>query len=446
MRPDLVIAALIVGGAPARADSTVSALVAVDSYIATTPGITTDNAADVAWSAHLEWKDAARQVVLDAVDRESLIGTTPRRELHELSYVDRSIDHLAFTVGRFRVPGGFWLIADGGEIAARWSSLELGVFGGSRSFTNARVETLLTASPAPLPLVGAALTTRGPIQAALSYAATSDRVEIYRGLGVSDNIKTPEQFVDAELLAPIGDHLYITGGATAGSRYLVSYATTPARIADNPQLDNIWFGSQAVYGLVDWRMGELRIDGTAAAMRTKLGQVADAAALAALDGSFVEATLRATWRRGRAWRVDARYRARVFGDHRYAQRAQVTAQWRRGMLDVQLGAGFDSDQGAGTLPGLANTRTLLYRASIGLKTARAELAIGAAAVAAIGDEVSTNPGDEVDDQRAPYTLEARSYGFARTFLTHGAWFGGFDFELDLHGAGARALIQIGWSR
>ncbi|TMQ27922.1 MAG: hypothetical protein E6J90_01305 [Deltaproteobacteria bacterium] len=98
-----------------------------------------------------------------------------------------------------------------------------------------------------------------------------------------------------------------------------------------------------------------------------------------------------------------------------------------------------------TAPGFASHRTLLYRASIGRKTAGSDLAVGLAATAALGDELSTSPGD-AGDQRAPYTLEARSYGFLHLFATHGAWFGGLDGEANLHGDGVRALLQIGFAR
>jgi hypothetical protein len=446
MRGERIAAALVAAVAPATAAADVRGLVAADSYLATTPSVTTDDAADVAWSAHLEWRGAERGGVFDWVERESLIGGVPRRELHELSYIDRSIDHLAITLGRFRVPGGFWLIADGGALAARWRTLELGVFGGSRSFTNGRAETLLTSSPRPLPLAGAALTTRGDVRAALSYTYTKDRVDLYRGDGTVASSTQPEQFVDAELLATLGEHGFVTGGATAGSRYLVSYPSSAGRIADDPQLENVWFGSQALYALVDWRLGAWRLDASAAAMRTKLGQADDTMALAALAGSFVEGTLRASWRRGRTWRVDARYRARAWADRRHAHRVQAFGEWRRGALDVQLGAGLDVHRNPGDVPGLVDSRTLLYRASIGRKTSTSELALGAAAVAAIGDEVSASPGDEPGDQRAPYTLEARSYGFVRAFLTRGGCFGGADAELDLRGNGVRALVQIGCAR
>src|SRR5262249_2020453 len=160
----------------------------------------------------------------------------------------------------------------------------------------------------PLPLAGAALTTRGEIRGALSYTYTRDRIVLPRGDGTTASSTQPEQFVDAELLAPIGERVFVTGRATAGSRYLLTYPPTAGQIADDPQLESVWFGSQSLYALVDWRLGAWRLDASAAATRTKLGQVgdSDAMALAALSGSYAEGTLRAGWRRDRAWRIDAR--------------------------------------------------------------------------------------------------------------------------------------------
>ena len=88
----------------------------------------------------------------------------------------RLFEPWAITLGRFRVPGGFWLIADGGALSVRRGALELAVYGGARSFTNGRVETLLTSSPHYLPLVGAAITRRGDVQATLAYTYTRDRL------------------------------------------------------------------------------------------------------------------------------------------------------------------------------------------------------------------------------------------------------------------------------
>jgi len=444
MRRELAAIALVAAsGAPANADLRV--LVAADSYLATTPRITTDDAADVAWSAHIESRDPEQDIVFDWVERESLIGGTPRRELHELSYVDRRIPGLELTAGRFRVPGGFWLIADGAGVALRSSTLVAGVFGGSRSFTNGRTETLLTPHPHPLPLAGAALTTRGAIQAAVAYTYTADRASLYRGDGVTATRREPEQFLDAELAATVGAHGFVTLGATIVSRYLVSYPTTDAHLTDDPTLENVWFGSQAVYALLDERAGAWRLDAGVSALRTKLGQASDPA-LAAISGSFAEGTLRATWRRDRTWRIDARYRARLWDDHSRAQRAEISAEWRHGALDASARVGVDLHHNVATAPGFVGSRTLLYRASLGRKTAGTDLAVGLAAVAALGDELSAGPADDAGDQRAPYTLEARSYGFVRAFATHGAWFGGLDGEVNVHGDGVRALLQIGFSR
>lgn len=432
-------------GAASSARADVRVLVAADSYVATTSGVSSEAAADIAWSAHVESRGADRDAVLDWVERESLIGATPRRELHELAYVERGIPGLELTLGRFRVPGGFWLMADGAEVALRSDAIAAGVFGGSRSFTNGRSDTLLTSAPHPLPLAGAAITTRGEIQATASYTYTADRVSLYRGDGVMATSREPEQFVDGELAAPVGAHGFFTVGANAGSRYLVSYPTADARITDDPALENAWFGSQSAYALYDARLGDWRLDGGASALRTKLGQAGDPH-LAAINGSFVEGTLRATWRGGRAGRVDGRYRARVWADHRLSHRAEVSGQWRRGALEVSARVGLDVHQGAMTAPGMVASRTLLYRASLGRKTSGSDLAVGVAAVAALGDELSAGPAQDAGDQRAPYTLEARSYGFVRAFATRGGWFGGIDGEANLRGDGVRALVQIGYSR
>lgn len=444
MRYELAAIAVI-AAASSRASADVRVLVAADSYLAMTPSVPTENAADIAWSAHVESRGTHRDAVIDVVDRESLIGGTPRRELHELSYVERGIPGLELTLGRFRVPGGFWLIADGAGIALRSKTVVAGVFGGSRSFTNGRSETLLTRSPHPLPLVGAAITTRGALQATASYTYTADRVVLYRGDGATTTHREPEQFVDAELAAAIGEHGFVTLGATIGSRYLVSYPATGARVADDPTLENVWFGSRAVYALIDGKIGGWRLDASAAALQTKLGQAQDPA-LAAINGSFVEGTVRASWRRDRAWRLDGRYRARVWQDRGRAQRAEASAAWRRGALDVGARLGVDLHHRTTGAPGLVARRTLLYRASVGRKTSGSDLAVGVAAVAALGDELAAGPGDDTGDQRAPYTLEARSYGFVRGFVTHGAWFAGLDGEANLRGDGVRALVQIGFSR
>jgi hypothetical protein len=270
-------------------------------------------------------------------------------------------------------------------------------------------------------------------------------VTIDRGAGMITSSRQPEQFVDAELAAPIGEHGFVTGGATLGSRYLVTYSATAARIADDPRLQNVWFGSQSVFALIDWKLGAWRLDGSVAALRTKLGQVTDSMALAAITGSFVEGTLRATWRRDREWRVDSRYRARLWGDLGHAHRAQIAAEWRRGALDVQASAGVDVHRNVAIAPGYVHSQSFVYKASIGSKTTSSELAIGVAATAALGDEVSAGVSD-AGDQRTPYTLEARSYGFVHAFATRGAWFGGVDGEVNLHGDGVRALLQIGCSR
>ncbi|HEY0194332.1 MAG TPA: hypothetical protein VGC42_24635, partial [Kofleriaceae bacterium] len=384
MRSELAALAAILVSPPARAELRV--LIAADSYLATTPGYSTDSAADTALAAHVEARSPERDLIFDGVDRESLIHGAPRRELHELAYVERGVAGLELTLGRFRVPGGFWLIADGGGAALRAGDFTAGVYGGSRAFTNGRADTLLTAHPAPLPLAGAAITHRGELQAALSYTYTADRVVLPRGNGLASTRRTPEQFLDAELATAIGEHGFLTFGASAGSRYLVTYPSV-AQVTADPTLDNVWFGSQAAYAMLDWKLEAWRLDLTAAALRTKLGQEAsmalDTETLAAIDGSFVEATARAAYRPDRTLRLDGRYRLRAWADGGTAHRAQLDGEWRRGELAVQARVGVDVHRGRDPAPGLVDSASVFYQASLGRKTGSSELAVGAAAVSSI---------------------------------------------------------------
>jgi hypothetical protein len=472
-RRELAIVALTI--VAARADAETRALIAADSYMATADDVAI---VDVAWSAHLEWRelsaessdvsrDVVREVVVDWVQREPLLDGTPRRELHELAYVDRSLADIAITIGRFRVPGGFWLMTDGLSVARRWRRVQLAAYAGSRSFTNGRDDLLLTGNPKFLPLGGAAFETRGDdVQTRLAYTYTFDRITLPSADGTSTTSQVPEQFVDGDVVASLGKHVLLTGGANVGSRYLVANPT-----ASDPRIANVWFGSQSLYGLVDGRAGEWRVSATVAALRTKLGPLSDDAArnlgdamvLAAISGSFVEGTLRATWRRkpdsanaSRAeadWRVDGRYRVRGFADGRQAHRVQLAAEWRRDDLDVQASAGVDvhRDGGAGDSgddnggAGYTDSRSLLYKASIGRKTPSSEVMLGGAAVSTLGDELSLTTR-EPSEQRAPYTLEARSYAFVRGFASWDGWFAGVDGEYDLSGDGKRVLVQIGYGR
>ena len=443
--------------APRAVSADTRAIVAVDSYTATTPDGRAADVADLAVSARLDWRsdDGVRQVVADWVERESLIGAESRRELQELGYTERGIERLTLRAGRFRAPGGFWLIVDGAGVAFRTDLVEAGVYAGSRAFTSSRTDTLLASSPHPLPLVGAAVVARGPTtQAELAYTYTYDRVDLDRG-GTADgapgstvrSIRQPEQYLDAEVVSQLSEHVFASAGGDLGNRYLITYPTDPAHLADDPTLDKIYFGSQEAYALVDGTTGGVRLSATAALLHASLASRGDpmaAAALAPLIGSFGEGTLRARYRPIPELRLDARYRARVRTDHTRDQRGQVSGVLRLGVVEAALMVGADFEHAGTTAPGYVRERSLLYRASIARKTTQTELALGAAAVAALGDEVSLSPGE--DDQRAPYTLEARSYAFIDAFAHARGYFGGLDAELDLHGEGLRVLAQIGWSR
>jgi hypothetical protein len=182
----------------------------------------------------------------------------------------------------------------------------------------------------------------------------------------------------------------------------------------------VWFGAQSAYALAEARLGDWRLDASVAALRTKLGQTA-APELAAVGGSFLEATLRATWRPDRAWRIDGRYRARLRDDSGRSQRAELSLAWRCGALDVQLRGGADLHHDARP-PGFASHRMLLWFRTASPPDRGGDLRRRGGGRGA---------GDEADGRRpaaAPATSASRfgraAGGFVHAFATRGAWFAG----------------------
>ena len=448
MRRELgCLAVLLCAITPAGAETRV--LVGGDAFLSTEPGTLYTDAADVAWSTHLEWRapERRREVVIDLVDRESLIGGLPRRELHLLAYTDRSLAPWSITVGRFRTPAGFWLFADGAALARTWGGYEVSVFGGSRSFTNARGETLLRRHPAPLPLAGAALVHRGTVQAALAYVYTADRITVYRGGDSFATSRQPEQFLDADVAAPIGAHAFVTAGASVGSRYLLGYPSAATQLEQAPSFENVWFGARSAYGLYDLRIDRWRLTAGVGVLQTKIGQqpaTGDAPALAAIDGSFGELAASAGWRRADAGRVELRYRARVRDDGSRAQRAMMNGIWHIAWLEVAAHLGIDLHHIGTPAPGRTSSKSVLYGASVGRRTESWDAELGVHAVGAFGDEIAVTANDP-NAQRTPYTLEGRTYAFVQSFARRDRWFVGVAAEINLAGDGVRTVLQVGWS-
>src|SRR5438477_119244 len=79
--------------------------------------------------------------------RAGIIGENgSKQELREASLTVRDLfGRLDLTFGRFMVPGGFWLIADGAMARIRYTGwLEQSVYGGLRAFTTGRRNLDLT--------------------------------------------------------------------------------------------------------------------------------------------------------------------------------------------------------------------------------------------------------------------------------------------------------------
>src|SRR5205085_2192982 len=98
-------------------------LAGADVLLATQPGFSGLDAADLGLSLRAEVKNLAGRVdvKLDFRGREAFVGEKTLNELFAL-YVDvRDLGHrVDLRIGRFAVPGGFWLIADGAQLTVRY--------------------------------------------------------------------------------------------------------------------------------------------------------------------------------------------------------------------------------------------------------------------------------------------------------------------------------------
>src|SRR5206468_7339383 len=117
---------------------------------------------------------------LDFAGREAFVGNVSYNNLYELYGAARSLaGRLDVKLGRFRTPGGFWLIADGGMLTVRYTSwLEQSAYGGLRSFTTGRRNTWMDPSPVVLPLAGTSLRFNHRIvQGSLTFTLARDAIE-----------------------------------------------------------------------------------------------------------------------------------------------------------------------------------------------------------------------------------------------------------------------------
>lgn len=457
-------AALLLVAAVAGAPVDLRVLAGADAFLATDPGVTSLAGAELGLTLRAEARRLARRVdlKLDFAGRESFVGQRQFNNLYELKVVVRDLANgrVDLTFGRFRLPGGFWLFADGGMITARYTPwLSQSFYGGLRAFTTGRRNTWMADSPVALPIAGTTLSLdRKRVQAQLSFTYAKDAVDLPLGAGLMpgqlrlERHLTDEYFLDGYVTIYPHDRVFLTGGASLGTRYDVQFD------AQNPYgattLGVSTLGAVSAYGLVEGRPHKrLRLQYSVNFERVRLFQSAlltqkpDGTPVQAADGSFQDHVLRAIWLAWRALRVEGSYRLRYRDNTDLQHRLQLGARGDdlfRGM-GVFLSIGIDVN----TLTGKIANR-VIYSGGLSYVRPWLDVRAGVYFTDGIGSGLAFSarqatyaPG--VPAELFPYVLESNRVAFVRGFATFWKMYAGLDVEENLDRAQLRVLAQLGVS-
>jgi hypothetical protein len=443
---------------------------AVDVYAANVGGETTAAIADVATSIVYEHGGPEDRFGLrfDLVDRESMIGGGPRRELHELNVTfGRAKDPISARFGRQRVVGGFWLFADGVALRhAITKATRIDVVAGLRAFSNARAELVLRRRPIALPLVALSATrTTARSQLGASIVATRDVVTLGRGFAPSlgafegsgvtpgapivASYVLPEVFVDVSALAQPSSTLTLFGGATAGNRYEVELSPRPDLLIDDPTVHPRLLRSFGGFAAVDHRPSkrhQFLWSANAVLAKTKFEVTGDDAVRP--SASFLELGARYRFRATPALRITAGNRLRRRDGDLVERPTLGVVLGQPARTSIVVETGVDLRFGSPRGEGFAARRSWVVNASIQQRAGELDARAGIHYADALpGSQVDRLREDApVELQLFPYTLEAQRFAYARTHLQLGHWSVGCDLEWALEHVQLRALVQIGYAR
>lgn len=475
----LVVAATVAAPATARAVE-LRLLGAGDLYSITAPHSSSLEAGQLGTSLRADLTASRFVLQLDYRDLEPLVvaanGSDPaRHELYALSFTARDLGgRVDLTIGRFSAPGGFLLTTDGADLRVRFSRrFGAEVFGGLRGYTSGRSDTELNGWF--LPLVGAAFTLDHPIvRASIAGTYTRDVIEIGRGYSPAggtfepngnsagtariESTIVPELFLDAQLLVLPHPSVVLVGGASAGSRYDVSYTSAPGTFAAPPNVDNQYLDAFMAYALVEWRpIKRLRLSYAFDLDRVKITTPVQPLnnALTTAGGSFEDHTIKASLRAWRGLRFEARYRLRFRENTDVIHRIEGGLDGDRliagfGLFATLGGDAYQTDRNL--LPAKQPQNNVEYTGGLSFVHQLFDLRAGLLYTDAIGSGVgfSTHAqqamGSGPTTELFPYSLAAQRIVFLRAFAWWRGFFAGFDGEIDLDASQFRSMAQLGYGR
>jgi hypothetical protein len=442
----------------ARAAPDFRAIAGADVLLATNGSDVTN--AELGVSVRADARDLANRVDLrlDFRGREGIVGDRSSNELYELSAAVKLVaNRLDLKVGRFPVPGGYWLIADGAMLRVRYTSwLSQSVYGGLRSFTTGRRNTWMGENPVALPLAGTSLVfSHRIIDAAVGFTYAQDAIDLpmgefgETGQNLIERHIQDEYFLDGRVAIFPTEKLVLSSGASLGSRYDVQFQ--PSNPYGPTTLGVATVGAFGVWALVEWRATKkLRLTYSFNFERVRLFQSLLLAPPGqpqrqAADGSFEDHALRGIWRLWRALRGELQYRLRYRGNT--ALEHHVTVGLRGDELWRGLGgfaqAGFDVD----TLASRTQFRAV-YSAGVSYVRPWLDVRAGFLYTDGTGSGLltpATAPSVFAPTALFPYVMESNRIAFVRGFATFWKMFAGLDFEQNVDAAQLRMLAQVGAS-
>jgi hypothetical protein len=454
-------AALALFAGAARAEPDFRAIAGTDLLL-TTDGASVENA-EIGVSVRADARDLARRVDLrlDFRGREGIVGDSSNNELYELSALIKLLPKkLELKIGRFPVPGGYWLIADGAMLRVHYTSwLSQTIYGGLRSFTTGRRNTWMSNQPMALPLAGTSIQFASRIVSAqVGFTYAQDGIDFHLGeneltdQNLIERHLENEYFLDGQVAVFPTDKLSFSSGASLGTRYDVQFnALNPA---GPTTLGVATLGAFGVWALAEWRVTKaVRLSYTFNFERVRLFEsqlpllTAAGTPVQAADGSFEDHVVRATWRFWRALRTSVQYRLRFRGntdvEHHAALDLRGDEVWHG--LGAFGSIGFDAD----TLTGKQHDRAIY---SVGVSYVRPWLDVRAGILYTDGigsgllfSQATTAQNGLSPTQLFPYVLDTNRIAFVRGFATFWKMFAGLDVEQNLDAAQLRLLAQIGAS-
>jgi hypothetical protein len=430
---------------------------------ATTPGGRVDDL-ELGYQLRVDLRNALKRVDfrIDFLGRTGFTGQATENELRELSATVRGVaGRLDISLGRIKTPGGFWLLADGLMLTARYTSwLGQSIYGGLRSFTTGRKENDLTQDPTPLGVVGTSLFAHHRlVDASITFTWAQDLVDFPSGMSaaggpVLERHKEPEYFLDAQASVRPADSVWIAAGASLGTRYDVQFA------AQNPyapvDLGVATLGAVSAWALAEWRpRPALRLAYSFNFERVRVIQselpattITGAAAQAA-TGDFEDHLVRGTWIFWRALRAELRYRLRFRAntdvEHHLAASVRGDELWRGFGLFASIALDHIQPAHLADAPDATHLTRLLYEGGLSFVRPYLDARAGVLYTEGVGTGLLSTPVAAAGpNQLFPYVIDANQVAFLRLFVT--PWrrlFAGVDVEENLNVAQVRALVQIG---